>query len=142
VIPIHRALALLIVLWTCAAPQAIGAAQPGQRLLPVLQERFGLSEGQVRDALGALLVFTRERLPKPEFDEFARTIPNADLLMQQVVQRGIVTKPIDDLDEYEAVLGNAGISTANAAAFAPAILDELRAMGHDRERDILARALN
>lgn len=141
-IPIHRTLVLLVVLWTCAAPHAIDAAQPGQRLVPVLQERFGLSEGQVRDALGALLVFTRERLPKPEFDELARTIPNADLLMQQVVQRGIVTKPIDDVDEYEAVLGNAGISAANAAAFAPAVLDALRAMGHDRERDILARVLN
>lgn len=142
VMSIRHTLVVLSVLWTIAAPNASSAAQPGRHLLPVLQERFALSEGQVRDALGALLVFTRERLPKPEFDELARTISNADLVMQQVVQRGIVTKPIDDIDEYEDVLGNAGISAADAAEFAPAVLDALHATGHDRERDILARALN
>ena len=137
-----RKFVLLAVIWTLVAPHASFAAQPGQSLLPVLQERFALSEQQVRDGLGALLVFTRERLPKPEFDELARTIPNADLIMQEVKARGIVTKPIDDIDEYEAALGNTGISPANAAAFAPAVLDVLRATGHDRERDILARAIN
>ena len=137
-----RALLLVCLLWFSAALGVTLAAQPGQSILPMLEERFGLSEQQVRDALGALLVFTRERLPKPEFDELARTIPNADLVMQEVKLRGIVTKPIDDLSEYESVLGNSGISPTYAAAFAPAVLEALHATGHDRERDILARALN
>jgi hypothetical protein len=118
------------------------AAQPGPSILPVLQERFGLSEQQVRDAVGALLVFTREQLPKPEFDELARTIPNADLIMQEVKLRGIVTKPLDDIDDYEAALSNTGIPPAHAAEFAPAVVEALGATGHERERDILARALN
>jgi hypothetical protein len=118
------------------------AAQPGYSILPVLQERFGLSEEQVRDALGALLVFTRERLPEPAFNELAATVPNADLAMQQVKMRGIVTSPLDDLDDYEAALGNTGISPAQAAQFAPAVLEALHATGHDRERDILAGALD
>ena len=137
-----RALLFVWLLGFCAAPVVTFGAQPGQSILPMLEERFGLSEQQVRDALGALLVFTRERLPKPEFDELARTIPNADLVMQEVKLRGIVTKPIDDLSEYESVLGNSGISPTYAAEFAPAVLEALHATGHDRERDILARALN
>jgi hypothetical protein len=108
----------------------------------VLEERFGLSEQQVRDAVGALLVFTRERLPKPEFDELARTIPNAELIMREVKLRGIVTKPLDDIDDYVAALGNTGIPSVHAAEFAPAVLEALHTTGHDRERDILARALN
>jgi hypothetical protein len=35
------------------------AADPGRDISPRLQERFGLSEAQVRGALGALLVFVR-----------------------------------------------------------------------------------
>ena len=137
-----RALLLVCLLWLCAAVGAALAAQPGQSILPLLQERFGLSEQQVRDALGALLVFTQERLPKPDFDQLARTVPNSELVMQEVKLRGIVTKPIDDLSEYESVLGNSGISPTYAAEFAPAVLEALHATGHDRERDILARALN
>ncbi len=117
-------------------------AQPGHSILPVLEERFGLGEQQVRDAVGALLVFTRERLPKPEFDELARTVPNADIIMNEVKLRGIVTKPLDYIDDYEAVLGGIGIPPVHAAEFAPAVLEALHATGHDRERDILARALN
>ena len=137
-----RALLVVCLLWFSAASVITFAAPPGQSILPLLEERFGLSEQQVRDALGALLVFTRERLPKTQFDELARTIPNADLAMQEVKLRGIVTKPIDDLSEYESALGNSGISPASAAAFAPAVLEALHATGHDRERDILARVLN
>ena len=48
-------------------PHAV-AAEPGPSIIPQLQERLGLSEAQVRGSLGALLIFVRERLPKPEFD--------------------------------------------------------------------------
>lgn len=122
--------------------QSVVAAPPGQSILPVLEERFGLSEQQVRDALGALLVFTRERLPKSDFDDLAKTVPNAELIMQQVKLRGIVSKPLDDINEYEAALVNIGLPPVQAVEFAPAVLEVLHATGHDRERDILARALN
>ena len=59
------------------------AADPGLSIIPQLQERFGLSEGQVRGALGALLIFVRERLPKPEFDEVTKSIPDADHIMRE-----------------------------------------------------------
>lgn len=141
-VPNDRIVLLACLLMLSVVSDGTFAAQPGQSILPVLEERFGLTEQQVRDALGALLVFTEERLPQPEFNELAATIPNADSVMQQVKLRGIVTKPLDDLDDYEAALGNAGISPAPAAQFASAVLEALHTTGHDRERDILARALN
>jgi hypothetical protein len=130
------AIALLLV------PLHTPAAAPGQTIIPILQERLGLSETQVRGALGALLVFVRERLPKPEFDDLAETIPNADRIMQDVKLRGIVTGPLDDRDDYEAALSNLGIGQPLAGQFAPAVLDSLAATGHSRERDILARVIS
>jgi Protein of unknown function VcgC/VcgE (DUF2780) len=118
------------------------AATPGQSIVPHLQEHFGLSEPQVRGALGALLVYVRERLPKPDFDKLAERIPNAERIMQEVKLRGIVTKPLDDIDEYEAALSSVGIGQPLASQFAPAVVEYLGAAGYDRERDTLARVLN
>jgi|GEM_PF-2419148 len=112
---------------------------PGRSVIPQLQERFGLSEPQTRGALGALLVFAREQLPKPEFDELAQRIPNADHIMQEVKLRGIVTGPLDDLDEYEKSLSSLGIGQPLASQFAPAVVEYLGDAGFDHERDILAR---
>ena len=118
------------------------AATPGQTIVPHLQERFGLSEPQVRGALGALLVFVREELPKPDFDDLAERIPNADQIMQDVKLRGIVTKPLDDIDEYEEALSSLGIGQPLASQFAPAVVEYLGAAGYTRERDILARVVH
>ncbi|HEX2492185.1 MAG TPA: DUF2780 domain-containing protein [Steroidobacter sp.] len=130
-------LACVLVFATLHAP----AAQPGRSIIPQLQERFGLNEAQVRGALGALLVFARDRLPKPDFDDLAQSIPNADHIMQEVKLRGIVTRPLDNIDDYEASLSSLGIGQPLASQFAPAVLEALGAAGHDRERDILASAL-
>jgi hypothetical protein len=125
-----------------AHENAAAADQPRRSIVPMLAEQLGLSEQQVRGALGALLVFVREELPKPEFDELAKTIPNADRIMQDVKQSGIVTRPLDDVSEFEESLSMLGIGQPLASQFAPAVLHALGAAGHDRERDILARALN
>jgi Protein of unknown function VcgC/VcgE (DUF2780) len=117
-------------------------AQAGRSIIPILQERLGLDEQQVRGALGALLVFVREELPQPDFNDLAKVVPNADHIMQEVKRLGIVTKPLDDLDEYEASLAMLGIGQPLASQFAPAVLQALGETGHDRERDILARAMN
>lgn len=121
--------------------QAI-AAQSARSIVPQLQEHFGLNETQVHLALGALLVFVRERLPKPEFDRLAQRIPNADRAMQQVKMQGVVTGPLDDRDEYEAALAGVGLPQPMAAQFAPAVLEYLAAAGYENERSILAGALN
>ena len=92
----------------CLHQHAI-AADPGRGLIPQLQERFGLSEAQVRGSLGALLVFVRERLPKTQFDELSKSIPNADYIMREVRMRGIVTMPLDDIEEYQESLAKLGI---------------------------------
>jgi hypothetical protein len=118
------------------------AAGPGQSIIPVLRERLGLSELQARGAAGALLVYVRERLPKPEFDELAQTIPNAERIMEEVKLRGVVTRPLDNLDAYEAALANLGIGQPLASRVAPAVVQALAETGHLRERDILARALD
>ncbi len=134
---------LLLAALACFSfhPYAV-AADPGRSIIPQLQERFGLSEVQVRDALGALLVFVRERLPKTEFDEVAKSIPNADYIMRDVQIRGIVTRPIDDIVEYQETLANLGIGQPLASQFAPAVLEYLGADGFERERSMLARVLD
>ncbi len=118
------------------------AAAPAHSIIPQLQEQFGLNESQVRGALGALLVFARERLPKQDFDQLAQRIPNAERAMQQVKQQGIVTGPLDNLGEYEESLSSLGIGQPLASQFAPAVLGYLGAAGYERERDMLARVLN
>lgn len=121
---------------------AFAAAPPARSIIPQLQEQFGLNEQQVRGALGALLVFARERLPKPEFDQLAQRIPNAERAMQDVKLQGIVTGPLDNRGEYEAVLSDLGIGQPLASQFAPAVLGYLAAAGYEQERDILAGVLN
>ena len=117
------------------------AQAPTQSLIEQLEQRLGLTEVQVRGALGALLVFVREELPKQEFDELARTIPNADRIMQDVKLQGIVTRPLDNIAEYEDSLAALGIGQPLASQFAPAVLDVLQTAGRSRQRDILARAI-
>jgi hypothetical protein len=117
------------------------AADVGGSIIPQLQERFGLSEAQVRGSLGALLVFTRDRLPKPEFDSLANRIPNADQIMRDVRLRGIVTGPIDNIGDYQATLVSLGIGQPLASQFAPAVVDCLRAAGFQAEARMLARVV-
>jgi Protein of unknown function VcgC/VcgE (DUF2780) len=129
-----------ICLLACLAPHADTFAQQSARdIIPQLQQQFGLNEGQVRGALGALLVFAREELTKVDFDALAQRIPNADAAMHEVKMRGVVTGPIDDRDEYEDVLVKLGVAEQSAPQFAPAVLDYLAAAGYERERDMLAR---
>jgi Protein of unknown function VcgC/VcgE (DUF2780) len=140
---IHSSAALLLacMLACCFTPHAL--AQPARTtLIAELEQRFGLNEGQVRGALGALLVYVRERLPKPDFDQFAARIPDADRIMQEVKTRGIVTGPLDDMDDYEASLSSLGIGQTVAAQIPPAVLEFLGRAGYNRERDILSRALD
>jgi hypothetical protein len=134
-------IAALLVALSIAPPHSQAAA-PGQSIVPLLQDRLGLNEVQVRGALGALLVFVRERLPKQDFDDLAETIPNADRIMQDVKQRGIVTRPLDNMDDYESALSSLGIGQPLASKVAPAVLQSLGDTGHTRERDILARVIS
>jgi hypothetical protein len=106
-----------------------------------LQQRLGLSDLQVRGALGVLLVFVRERLTKVDFDDLPDTIPNAQRIIQDVTLRGVLNGPLDDLDEYEAALSKVGIGQPLASQFVPAVLQSLADTGHSHERDILARVV-
>ncbi len=137
--PARAAVIVCVLACLVADGHAFAQPRPGQSIIPNLQQRFGLSEPQVRGALGALLVFAREKLPKTEFDDFASRIPNADRIMQEVKQRGIVTRPLDDLDDYETALSNLGIGQPLASQFAPAVVEYLGAAGFSHERDIIAR---
>jgi hypothetical protein len=111
-------------------------------LVTHLQERFGLRERQVRGALGALLVYSRERLTKTDFDALALRIPNAERVMQEVKLQGVVTGPLDNIDEFEATLSSLGMGEPLASQFAPAVLEYLAATGRSTERDILATVLD
>ena len=118
------------------------ASEPGPSIIPQLQQRFGLSEAQVRGALGALLIFVRERLAKQDFDQVTKSIPNADYIMREAHLRGIVTRPLDDIVEYQESLASLGIGQPLASQFAPAVLEYLGAAGFELERSTLARVLD
>lgn len=134
---------LLFAAIACACfHQQAAAADPGPAIIPQLQERFGLSEVQVRGALGALLVFVRQRLPKTQFEELSKSIPNADYIMREVRMRGIVTMPLDDTGDYEASLASLGIGQPLASQIAPAVLEYLGAAGFHLEQSILTRVLD
>jgi hypothetical protein len=136
---------LFVVAWLMAlliGSQPTLAAAPGQNIFPILRDKLGLTDVQARGAAGALLVYVRARLPKPEFDELAESIPNAERIMDEVKLRGIVTRPLDDLEDYETALGNLGIGQPLASQVAPTIVQALGATGHTRERDILAGVLD
>jgi hypothetical protein len=122
--------------------QSTLAQAPGQAIAPALEQQFGLSESQVRGALGALLVFARERLPKSDFDDLAQRIPNAERIMQDVKMSGIVTRPLGSISDYEKCLERLGIGQPLASRFAPAVVDQLRSAGFDSESDRLWRVLH
>jgi hypothetical protein len=127
----------------CVIPSpVVRAAPPSAALVASLQDELGLSEIQVRGGLGALLVFARDRLPETQFNELANRIPNASQIVEQAKAHGIVTRSLDDRDDYEATLANLGIPRATALKFAPAVLEWLGAKGYAQERDILAGVLD
>lgn len=133
---------LLLVVLACSSFHChANAADPGQAIIPQLQQRFGLSEAQVRGSLGALLVFVSERLPKTQFDKVAKAIPNADYVMRDVRIRGIVSSPLNNRKDYDASLEKLGIGQPLASQFVPAVLEYLGAAGFYRERNTLARVL-
>lgn len=136
-----------ITLLTCAFVVCAGidhtfAQQVRSGMIEQLQQRFGLREPQVRGALGALLLYAREQLPKPEFDQFAQSIPDAYHIIDEVKARGVVTRPLDDIEDYETSLASLGIAYPIAEQFAPAVVELLGAAGRDNERDTLARLLD
>lgn len=134
--------ALLALLLACVVPHEHALCQPGRAIIPQLQEHFGLREAQVRGALGALLVFARDQLPKPEFDALAKRIPNADRIMEEVKLQGVVTGPLDDLEDYEQSLSSLGIGQPLASQIAPAVVRYLGDAGFFHERDILSRLVD
>lgn len=129
----------LLTLTTLSATAQSPAVKP---VVTYVQERLGLNDQQARAGLGALLVFARDHLPKPEFDQLAQRMPNAEMLVEQTRARGVVTSSIDDSDEFVAVLGRLGIGPQVAAQFGPTVLDYLGSAGYSQERDILSRVLD
>jgi hypothetical protein len=117
------------------------AATPGQNAVAYLQNQFGLNEVQARGAIGALLVYAREQLPQPQFNQLATRIPNADTIMQAVKLQGVVTKPLDDLSDYEESLASLGIGQPLASQIAPAVVQFLGEAGFDEEQAILSGIL-
>lgn len=112
-------------------------AHPPTDLQAYLQQRFHLSAPQARGAIGALLVYARQRLQKSDFDDLAAHVPNAAHIMLVVKQQGIVTGPLDDISEYERTLTSLEIGQPLASQIAPAVLEWLGAAGYSHERDIL-----
>jgi uncharacterized protein VcgC/VcgE DUF2780 len=139
----HIALAI-VACWLASVVQiqVAAAAAPSAELVAHLQDTLGLDSTQVRRGLGALLVFARERLPKPQFDDLASKMPNAEQAMQSVKLQGVVTGPLDDIDAYEATLVRLGIGPSVASQFAPAVVDWLANAGFHEESDILSGVLH
>lgn len=132
---------LLALLANSLPHESVLAATPGQNAVAYLQNQFGLNDAQARGAIGALLVFAREQLPQPEFNQLATRIPNAETIMQAVKLQGVVTKPLDDLSDYEESLASLGIGQPLASQIAPAVVQFLGEAGFDEEQAILSGIL-
>ncbi|WP_232831189.1 DUF2780 domain-containing protein [Peristeroidobacter agariperforans] len=132
---------LLALLASSMPHESVFAATPGQNAVAYLQNQFGLTDVQARGAIGALLVFAREQLPQPQFNQLAARIPNADTIMQAVKLQGVVTKPLDDLSDYQESLASLGIGQPLASQIAPAVVQFLGDSGFDEEQAILAGIL-
>jgi hypothetical protein len=135
-------LVMFFALLACSMPhRPVVAATVGQDAAAYLVNQFGLNDRQAKGALGALLVFAREQLPKPQFDQLAARFPNADILMQIVQQQGVVTKPLDYISDYVRSLASLGIGEKVASQIAPAVVQFLGEAGFDEEQSILAGIL-
>jgi Protein of unknown function VcgC/VcgE (DUF2780) len=132
------ACALSCLLFVYASSQE--PPRPGT-LVEHLQEHLGLNNRQARGALGALLVFAQERLHPTDFDELARSIPNAEHIVREARLQGVVTQPLDSVDDFETTLSNVGIGQPLASQIAPTVIAYLGTHGHQRERDLLARVM-
>ncbi len=64
-------------------------------------------------------------------------MPNAEILMQMAQQQGVVTRPLDDISNYEESLASLNIAAPIAAKIAPAVADFLGEAGFDEEQSIL-----
>ncbi|WP_116809031.1 DUF2780 domain-containing protein [Steroidobacter cummioxidans] len=137
--------AALIALVTLVAGsmsyESAQAAASGQTAAAYLQNQLGLTDVQARGAVGALLLYARERLPKPQFDQLAARIPNAETIMQAVKQQGVVTKPLDQIGDYEESLASLGIGQPLASQIAPTVVQFLGAAGFSEEQAILSGIL-
>jgi hypothetical protein len=129
--------ALILSLLALMSYANTSSAQQPTDLQAYLQQRFHLSDTQARGALGALLVYARQRLQKSDFDDLVAHVPNAAHIMQATKQHGVVNGPLDNIKEYEETLANLGIGQPLASQIAPAVLDWLGAAGYSYERDIL-----
>jgi len=136
-----RALMLLALLLCSMPHERVFAATTGQDAEAYLEMQLGLTHVQARGALGALLVYAREQLPKPQFDQLASRMPNAEILMKAAKQQGVVTRPLDDISDYEASLASLDISRPIASQIAPAIVQFLGAAGFSEEQAILSGIL-
>ena len=135
-------LVMFLALLACSIPhESLRAATPGQNAVAYLENRFGLNDRQAKGAIGALLVFAREQLPKPQFDQLAARIPNADIIMANVKQNGVVTRPLDDISDYEQSLASLGIGEQVATQIPSAVVQFLGEAGFDEEQAILSGIL-
>jgi hypothetical protein len=132
--------AALIVAAAHAFAPALGA-EPVQGLVQHLQQEIGLNEAQARDALGALLLFAQGKLPQPEFADLTDGLGGADQLMQDATLHGVVTRPLDTIEEYEQAIASLGVAQSRASRIAPAVLQQLGTAGLVEEREILASVL-
>ena len=68
--------------------------------------------------------------------------PLTIFLVNGVKLQGVVTRPLDDISDYEAALASIGIGQPLASQFAPAVVEQLAAAGFDRQRSTLQRLLD
>lgn len=141
-VPSIRAMLMAGLLFFSSFQPSAHAQAPGRAIAPALEQQFGLNEMQVSNALGALLVFARERLPKSDFDDLAARIPNAEGVIQNIKLSGVVTRPLDSVSKYEECLERLGLGGTMASQFAPAVIQQLKTAGYEREGDILWRVFN
>jgi len=111
-------------------------------IIAALESELGVTEGQAKKGLGALLTLAQERLLPQDFDTLLKVMPYADEYIQMARMQGVVVAPLEDGESLRPIFARLGIDEAAAAEFAPTVLSVLQNdEGLAEAHDLLAEAL-
>lgn len=126
------------------------------QIIQAISKRLGLPETVVRQGLGILLNFLKEKSVGTEFDKFAALLPGAQSLMRSAPSPGnagsglggllaaadsLLGGKAGDIAKVIGALQGAGIAPDQAAPFANAFLDQAKTAAGQQIVDSLLAAI-
>jgi len=94
---------------------SVPAAASGLGLTDLLMNNLGVTKPQAEGGSGALFKLAKERLSKPEFQQVAKTVPNADALIKAAPKTGASKS---GFGKITSLLGGSATSVGGMAGLA------------------------